>query len=402
MVDRPDLCYNCVITLLLVSPFVFPSSAVLSLCGTNRVVRRILAACVLSFLALLASVSFDVRTNLALVHASEDAYEQLTSCRTSVLLQLISKLQQMRQSLSRDSGNHTVQWGAPLFNQACGDISDHPCASETAAFCEETRMDIQGLVNVSLSSAYSLAIQRLLDSWGTVGDTLQRVEQNLVWTDVLAARLLLTFTELNQQLRDQDDLSSDFQQQWSFALTHLGFTAIVSERLRQCWLDNLVQTLNRSRSSAGGPFDPRLWQIPAAGAEALAGSGAGLEVLRSTQHCLLARAAVALQLASTSASSQLSVRLCCLLAACLIYPLVVFSFRQMTDWIQNFAQNLKDRTEDLKLQRQLAEDLLHQMLPKSVAKQLRQQKHVEAESYEKVSVQPRPHPQAGFHGDRGS
>ncbi|XP_048860753.1 atrial natriuretic peptide receptor 1 [Brienomyrus brachyistius] len=58
----------------------------------------------------------------------------------------------------------------------------------------------------------------------------------------------------------------------------------------------------------------------------------------------------------------------------------------MTDWIQNYARSLKERTEDLKRERRLAEDLLHQMLPKSVAKQLRQRKHVKAESYEQVTI----------------
>ncbi|XP_076022323.1 atrial natriuretic peptide receptor 1 [Genypterus blacodes] len=62
------------------------------------------------------------------------------------------------------------------------------------------------------------------------------------------------------------------------------------------------------------------------------------------------------------------------------------SFKQMTEWIQNYAHSIAEKTEDLRRQRQLAEDLLHQMLPKSVAKQLRQHKHVEAESYEKVTI----------------
>ncbi|XP_029477230.2 atrial natriuretic peptide receptor 2-like [Oncorhynchus nerka] len=84
--------------------------------------------------------------------------------------------------------------------------------------------------------------------------------------------------------------------------------------------------------------------------------------------------------------SGLSMRISLLTLACLIYPLVLVSFKQMTEWIQNYACSLQERTEDLKRQRQLAEDLLHQMLPKTVAKQLRQQKHVEAESYEKVTI----------------
>uniref|UniRef100_A0A8D2LBK1 guanylate cyclase n=1 Tax=Varanus komodoensis TaxID=61221 RepID=A0A8D2LBK1_VARKO len=70
----------------------------------------------------------------------------------------------------------------------------------------------------------------------------------------------------------------------------------------------------------------------------------------------------------------------------LIYPIVLVSFKEMTDWIQNYARDLRDRTEDLKRQRHLAEDLLHQMLPKSVARQLRKHKHVEAENYDQVTI----------------
>ncbi|KFQ75044.1 Atrial natriuretic peptide receptor 2, partial [Phoenicopterus ruber ruber] len=47
---------------------------------------------------------------------------------------------------------------------------------------------------------------------------------------------------------------------------------------------------------------------------------------------------------------------------------------------------LKEKTEDLRRERQLAEDLLHQMLPKSVAKQLRKRQKVEAENYDQVTI----------------
>ncbi|NXU63341.1 ANPRB protein, partial [Horornis vulcanius] len=47
---------------------------------------------------------------------------------------------------------------------------------------------------------------------------------------------------------------------------------------------------------------------------------------------------------------------------------------------------LKEKTEDLKRERRLAEDLLHQMLPKSVAKQLRKCQKVEAENYDQVTI----------------
>ncbi|XP_076133402.1 atrial natriuretic peptide receptor 1 [Alosa pseudoharengus] len=111
-----------------------------------------------------------------------------------------------------------------------------------------------------------------------------------------------------------------------------------------------------------------------------------LGALRDTQECLVWTAGASLKLRSRELLSSLSLKLCLLSLACLIYPAVLFSFKQMTEWIQNYACSLRERTEDLKRERRLAEDLLHQMLPKSVAKQLRQQKHVEAESYEQVTI----------------
>uniref|UniRef100_A0A8C9MHS0 guanylate cyclase n=1 Tax=Serinus canaria TaxID=9135 RepID=A0A8C9MHS0_SERCA len=66
--------------------------------------------------------------------------------------------------------------------------------------------------------------------------------------------------------------------------------------------------------------------------------------------------------------------------------IIFFIFHQMTDWIHSYARNLKEKTEDLKRERRLAEDLLHQMLPKSVAKQLRRCQKVEAENYDQVTI----------------
>uniref|UniRef100_A0A663LNR4 guanylate cyclase n=1 Tax=Athene cunicularia TaxID=194338 RepID=A0A663LNR4_ATHCN len=77
---------------------------------------------------------------------------------------------------------------------------------------------------------------------------------------------------------------------------------------------------------------------------------------------------------------------CLVVIACLIYPIILMSFKQTTDWIHSYAKNLKKKTEDLKRERRLAEDLLHQMLPKSVAKQLRKCQKVEAENYDQVTI----------------
>lgn len=241
----------------------------------------------------------------------------------------------------------------------------------------------------NLTFSYSLAIRRLLDIWGTVEDTLIKVKQNSNWGDVLSARLLVNFIELNHQLMDFQDLStqSDFQHRWTHLLTYLGFARLLTERLNDCWFKNMAPLLNLSQYVKHScVFDTNLWQLSETGAELLSGSHAGVQALRETQQCLFDGAVPALRLASRSLSSALSMRVCLLVIACLIYPVVIFSFKQMTEWIQNYAQSLKEKTKDLKCQRRLAEDLLHQMLPKTVAKQLRQCKHVEAESYEKVGA----------------
>lgn len=364
--------------------------------------RRILTACLLSFLALLGSVSIDLSSNFDLLHTTEAAYDELTSCRTIALLQLVSKLQKMRRLFTKD--NETLEAVLPVFGHLCGETGGHsngrglPCSTELVGFCQEMRRSVEGFLNASVdtngtsengTSAHSLAIGRLLDIWGTVEDSVVKVKQNSNWRDVLSARLLVTFIELNHQLMDLPHMAThtDFQYKWTHVLSYLGFARVMTERLNDCWSENVDLKFNSSQQvKRSNIFDTSLWRISGAGSELLSGSHAGVQALTNAQQCLFDRAVPALRLASRSVSSGLSMRVCLLAIACLIYPVVMFSFKQMTEWIQNYAQSLKEKTEDLKRQRQLAEDLLHQMLPKSVAKQLRQRKHVEAESYEKVGA----------------
>ncbi|XP_044065894.1 uncharacterized protein LOC122882496 [Siniperca chuatsi] len=381
--------------------------SIFSQSGSSRTVRRILTACLLSFLALLGSVSIDLSSTFDLLRTTEAAYGELTSCRTTAILQLVAKLQKMRRLFTKDVGNETLEAtfsevAFPAFGHPCGEMAGDshglPCGIELAGFCQEMRRSVQGFPNASLDTngtsengtvAYSLAIGRLLDMWGTVEDTLAKVHHNPNWGDVLSARLLVAFIELNHQLMDFPHLAAHtgFQYKWTYVLSYLGFARVTAERLNGCWLENVDLKLNSSQSvKHSWIFDTRLWQISGAGTELLSGSDAAVQALTNAQQCLFDRAAPALRLASRSVSSGLSVRVCLLAIACLIYPVAIFSFKLMTEWIQNYAQSLKEKTEDLKRQRQLAEDLLHQMLPKSVAKQLRQQKHVKAESYEKVTI----------------
>ncbi|XP_074537099.1 uncharacterized protein LOC141798986 [Halichoeres trimaculatus] len=321
--------------------------SIFSVSGRSRTVRRIVTACVLSFLALLCSVSIDLSSNFDLLHTTEAAYDELTSCRTTAVLQLVSKLQEMRRLLVKK--NESLEGSSP-----------------EAVFG-----------------------QRLLDLWGTVEESVDKAKQNPHWREVLSARVLVRFKELNLRLMDspKEGTHADFREKWSYILGYVSFARVLTGRLNDCWLENIQLRLNSSKG--GEPmdvFDTRLWQISGADSEFLSGSLTGAEALQNTQCCFLDGTVQALRLASRSMSSVLSMRVCLLALACLIYPVVMFSFKQMTEWIQNYAQTLKEKTEDLKWQRQLAEDLLHQMLPKSVARQLRQRKHVEAESYDKVTI----------------
>ncbi|XP_035989012.1 uncharacterized protein LOC105920893 isoform X5 [Fundulus heteroclitus] len=376
--------------------FMFSSS------GSSRSVRRILTACVLSFLALLGSVSLDLSSNFVLLEATEAAYNELNSCRTIALLQLINELQKMRHLLTKDSGNETLGSGFLPLDYLCGKVVNYrlngtlPCSAELSGFCQQMKRSIQIFLNASLAtngtnSIFTQVIERLLTLWGSVEVDLSNAKQNSNWRDVLSARLLVTFIELNYQLMFYHNTMTpaDFQQRWSHTLNFLSLCSVMTERLNDCWSENIDLRINLSLEAQHlYTLDPGPWQISGTRSKLLSGSHTGIQALIKTQQCLFDRASLALRLASRSMSSILSMRICLLAMACLIYPVVMFSFKQMTEWIQNYLQSLKEKTEDLKRQRKLAEDLLHQMLPKSVAKQLRKQKQVEAESYERGITKP--------------
>uniref|UniRef100_A0A8C7JUF6 Si:ch211-215j19.12 n=1 Tax=Oncorhynchus kisutch TaxID=8019 RepID=A0A8C7JUF6_ONCKI len=383
---------------------------------SNRTVRRILTACLLSFLALLGSVSVNLSSNLDLLRATEATVTELTSCRTTAILQLIGELQNRRslcRKYYRSNETHQEKCTSPLTSilpviiRLCTDMEGHrnsqghPCSEELVEFSQKLREDLTEFLNTTWGvednndmSVFSLTIVRLLDIWGDMEQDISQVKQFSDWKDVLSLRLMVTFLELNHQFSEFPSVGTqaDFHKKWIHALSRLAFAQLLSETLEDCWVENVHLKLNLTNSLKVDPyiFDSTPWQIPAVDAVGtvgiLTGSQTGIQALRDTQACLLAGALPALKLRSRAMFSGLSMRISLLTLACLIYPLVLVSFKQMTEWIQNYACSLQERTVDLKRQRQLAEDLLHQMLPKTVAKQLRQQKHVEAESYEKVTI----------------
>ncbi|XP_028849590.1 uncharacterized protein LOC114798233 isoform X2 [Denticeps clupeoides] len=353
--------------------------------GRGRTVRRVLAACLLSLAALLGAVAADFGANAAAWRAAEAALGELTSCRTNATLGLVLEVQAARSACRAGDGDGGAQaeCASPLerVRRLCSEADGASCRAELRRCCAELealpasdfRLDANG------TSKFSLVILKILDMWGNPDMDTRLLKLYPSWADVLSLRLLVTFHELNLQLvaGEWEGNVTCFTPRWWATVSGLAVAKVMSESLEKCWEENMDMEPNSLLLADVSTF----LYGPGSG-----GPAGAIEDLHFTQECLLATASGSLRLKSRDLLSSMSLKICLLSLACLIYPIVLFSFKQMTEWIQNYALSLRERTEDLKRERRLAEDLLHQMLPKSVAKQLRQQKHVEAESYDKVTI----------------
>uniref|UniRef100_A0A9J7XGB2 guanylate cyclase n=1 Tax=Cyprinus carpio carpio TaxID=630221 RepID=A0A9J7XGB2_CYPCA len=362
-------------------------------CGSrSRTVRRILVACVISFLALLSAVTMDFNLSLAQWQATEASLKELSSCRTNVTLRLVMELQTLRNL--RENTVHQIKqeelqssWSLVLLtvNRCCAstdmDSLGQPCGVELLEFCEHLQSNLSEFLNATWrgermdandTTVFTFAIEKILNAWGVKDVDIGLLKHNPDWTDVLALKLLLTVHELSYRLitgeKEVDEILH--------ATTLMSVLKDMSENLQHCWMESTDFELNQTN----------IKDFIFSAATTSNGSTEFMLALENTLRCFHTRAGWALKLKSRDISSSISLKICLLTIACLIYPTVLLSFKQMTEWIQDYAQSLREKTEDLRRERRLAEDLLHQMLPKSVAKQLRQHKHVEAESYEKVTI----------------
>ncbi|KAL4646072.1 hypothetical protein GN956_G9785 [Arapaima gigas] len=367
---------------------------------TNPTVPRILAACTLSFLALLGSVSVDITSNLEQWRVADAALQELTSCRMSIILGLVRELQALREFCSsgrrdRAEGVQCIRDPSdplPVVADLCRQLQGVPCTEELKIFCEKLEMDNFIFLNdsgrvvelaINNTTVFSFFISKLLELWGNLDMEMKKVKVNVDWADVVSLKLLVMLQELNLQLKESVSVvdRESFYESWHQTINCLSFAKFISKSLQRCWLENINLRLNLT------PLQDSPVLLPWGASLGLSPVGQAVaDQLEDVRVCLVEKGSQALREKSRDLLSSLSLKICLLSIACLIYPIVLLSFKQMTDWIQNYAWSLKERTEDLKRERRLAEDLLHQMLPKSVAKQLRQRKHVEAESYEKVTI----------------
>ncbi|KAK6472297.1 hypothetical protein HHUSO_G27999 [Huso huso] len=374
--------------------------------GSSRTVRKILTACVLSLVALLGSVSLELSSSLEVWRNTEAALHNLISCRNLLIIKLIDRLQQEREACRLASLNKTLSGTCPQIsshlmvriNHLCMEVEQgmdvRECAEGKDQGCGKRLDEISTVLNMTWrketldindtadATAFSLAITKLMEVWGDLEQDLGLVRLNPDWADVLSLRLLTWVKEVATKIQSSGSITS-FQTSWQQTISTLNFAILVSENLQNCWLENGNLSLYFTQfkdTSLPMPFGASLDLPPANCMDAF------VHGLADVQDCLLQRGSQTLKKKSRDFLSAVSLKISLLTIACLIYPIVLVSFKQMTEWIQNYARSLKERTEDLKQERRLAEDLLHQMLPKSVAKQLRRNKHVEAESYERVTI----------------
>lgn len=361
-------------------------------CGASKAVRRVWAACLVSLLALIGNISLDFNTTLDSWRNMEKALTSLRSCQTLLVLHLIGFLQK--------EGKHPCCWG-----ERAGEDQgrEHTGVLEKlTVLCEEAREKVQGMnqqceeeagaecqifiaqVRRKLNSTQapqtvlvrSRVIPELLEMLESPEEDLRATKSNPSWVDVATLRLILRIKGAILNSQETFPSPKDFQALWHRMSAILTYYALASETVQECWVENP----NLSASSThreGTPFLGSLSFPPHQGL---------LKALEPLQACVLEQSPKTLRRKSNDVLSLVSLQVSLLLVAGLIYPVVLVSFKEMTDWIQNYACSLKERTEDLKQERRLAEDLLHQMLPKSVAKQLRKKKHVEAENYDQVDL----------------
>ncbi|XP_049342058.1 uncharacterized protein LOC125806166 [Astyanax mexicanus] len=370
------------------------------ICSRSRTVRRILVACVVSFLALFFAMALDFSSSLAQWQVTENCLSDLTSCRTNATLQIITELQTMRSSCSSNKSRDEESLPCSLsdilsvINHRCTavelDSIGQPCGSELAEFCSHLQSDVLNFVNETLDdepidgingSTITLVIEKVLYISGIQDVDISLLKQSSDWADILTLKLLVKLQELNYQWMFNEG-GPDFQHKWSQTMAILMILQNLSESFQSCWMENLgLELYLTPEPKVSHP----LLTLYSPGFS-LEGASMLVLALENIQNCFLAGTTFTLKMKSRDISSSISLKICLLTIACLIYPIVLLSFKEMTEWIQDYAQSLKHRTEDLKTQRRLAEDLLHQMLPKSVAKQLRRKRHVEAESYESVTI----------------
>ncbi|KAM9521583.1 uncharacterized protein ACIB01_016405 [Guaruba guarouba] len=361
--------------------------------GGRKTIQRILTACAVSFCSLLGAIAFDLSNSLELWRNTGKALQELASCENLWAVRLIYLLQEERHKwlfLAADERNGS------FHAQLLGNLNSLCKASEAEAYCAncqckkeeisicrfyitDMRQRLNSTGDPDATQVLSRVISELLEHFRSPHQDLKAMRYNPEWAHIVAFKLILQIREAMLKAHLMPAATS-FQTELHQFFAILNYAIFSSESVRQCWMDNINLSLHFTNYE-GIPFF-----IPFLGSDEFVSTATLVKGLHYAQSCLLQKGQETLLKRSKEIVSTTSLKISLLVIACLIYPIILMSFKQMTDWIHNYTRNLREKTEDLKRERQLAEDLLHQMLPKSVAKQLRKRQKVEAENYDQVTI----------------
>ncbi|XP_040182025.1 uncharacterized protein LOC120915519 isoform X2 [Rana temporaria] len=359
--------------------------------GSSPTVRRILGACMVSLLTLLGSITIDLRDCIMEWRNTEAALQAFSSCTDLIAIKFIQFLQDQRTFCCWNHMNLTGRRtlllnNMGLFCDEAQDLYEENCedTTEVSRICEilldKVLLMSENITEGDFRDWLSTIISEILDNFIDLNEDLNIIKTNHGWADVLSLHILIRAQE--EILRTNGSTlssSTDLQPLEFETRTMLNYALYTSDTLCSCWINsyNISKFLIKYHN---------IYFLTPFSNVSVFGHRALVDGLASLQECFYPEGYKKLSNKSKDILSTLSLKVTLLTVSCLIYPIVLVSFKQMTEWIQNYAQNLKERTEDLKKERRLAEELLHQMLPKSVAKQLRKKSHVEAESYDQVTI----------------
>ncbi|CAM1327370.1 Uncharacterised protein g9491 [Pycnogonum litorale] len=88
----------------------------------------------------------------------------------------------------------------------------------------------------------------------------------------------------------------------------------------------------------------------------------------------------------TSSNSHVVVGIIILVIVLIISPIIIFLVRMVTKTLQAFSESLLFKTQELRYEKRRSDKLLYQMLPPRVANELKQQKQVQAETFQSVTI----------------
>ncbi|XP_053137350.1 receptor-type guanylate cyclase gcy-4-like [Hemicordylus capensis] len=346
----------------------------------------------------MGNISLDLSTTLELWRDANGALVSLTSCPHLLTSRLVGLLQ--------DVGRPTCCWGDGEGDALENTSLQELMWSRLAASCREAEEEIRGEHHLCKESqdsecqtliielrerlnstqteeavpVRSRVVSELLEMFDRPQEDLQALRSNPDWVEVVSLRLVLGIKRAILKSQERPPPHEAVQALWRRVSDVFSYSVFASESLKDCWTEhpNLSLLFSQYKSTPGFTPSSDVWPLLA--------PKHLVKDLDSLQACLLEKSHKKLSKKSRDILSLLSLKVSLWLVASFIYPVVLMSFKEMTAWIQDYARNLKERTEDLKRERCLVEDLLHQMLPKSVAKQLRKHKHVEAENYDQVTI----------------